>query len=32
LGANAMIPITQNLNAGNVEARYRWSINLNYAL
>jgi hypothetical protein len=31
-GANAMIPIEQNLNGGNVEANYRWSVNLNYAL
>lgn len=31
-GANAMIPIKQNLNGGNVEANYRWSVNLNYAL
>lgn len=32
LGANAMLPIHQNLNAGRVEAKYRWSVNLNYAL
>jgi hypothetical protein len=32
LGANAMIPINQNLTGGNVEANYRWSINLNYSL
>lgn len=31
-GANAMLPIKQNLNGGRVEANYRWSINLNYAL
>jgi hypothetical protein len=32
LGANAMLPIQQNLTGGNVEANYRWSINLNYSL
>jgi len=32
LGLQAMLPITQNLNAGNVEANYRWSLNLNYSL
>jgi hypothetical protein len=31
-GANAMLPINQNLTGGNVEANYRWSINLNYSL
>lgn len=31
-GANTMLPINQNLNGGNVEANYRWSINLNYSL
>ena len=31
-GANAMLPIKQNLTGGNVEANYRWSINLNYSL
>lgn len=31
-GANAMLPIHQNLNAGRVEANYRWSVNLNYTL
>ncbi len=31
-GANAMLPINQNLTGGNVEAKYRWSINLNYSL
>lgn len=31
-GANVMIPIAQNLSAGRVEAKYRWSINLNYSL
>ncbi len=32
LGANLMLPITQNLTGGNVEANYRWSFNLNYSL
>jgi hypothetical protein len=32
LGANAMLPINQNLTGGNVVANYRWSINLNYSL
>lgn len=31
-GANTMLPINQNLNAGRVEANYRWSVNLNYTL
>jgi Na+-driven multidrug efflux pump len=31
-GANYMIPIQQNLTGGNVEANYRWSLNLNYML
>lgn len=31
-GANAMLPINQNLTGGNVEANYRWSLNLNYSL
>ncbi len=31
-GANAILPIQQNLTGGNVEAKYRWSINLNYSL
>lgn len=31
-GANAMLPIKQNLTGGNVEANYRLSINLNYSL
>lgn len=31
-GANAMLPIHQNLTGGNVEANYRWSLNLNYSL
>jgi len=32
LGLNAMIPISQNLTGGNVDAKYRWSVNLNYTL
>jgi hypothetical protein len=32
LGLQAMLPIAQNLNDGNVEANYRWSLNLNYTL
>lgn len=32
LGANVMLPIAQNLNDGNLEANYRWSVNLNYSL
>ncbi|AWI24584.1 transporter [Flavobacterium pallidum] len=31
-GANVMLPITQNLAGGRVEANYRWSLNLNYSL
>jgi hypothetical protein len=32
IGINAMLPITQNLSGGKMEANYRWSINLNYTL
>jgi hypothetical protein len=32
IGLNAMLPISQNLSGGNVEANYRWSVNLNYSL
>jgi hypothetical protein len=32
LGANFMLPINQNLTGGNVEANYRFSLNLNYQL
>jgi len=32
IGANAMIPINQNLTGGKVEAQFRWSVNLNYSL
>jgi hypothetical protein len=31
-GINAMLPINQNLSNGNMEANYRWSVNLNYTL
>jgi hypothetical protein len=27
-----MLPIQQNLTGGNVEANYRWSLNINYSL
>lgn len=32
VGLNGMLPITQNLTGGRVEANYRWSVNLNYSL
>jgi len=32
VGINAMLPVKQNLSNGNMEANYRWSINLNYTL
>lgn len=32
LGVNVMLPVNQNLNGGNLEANYRWSLNLNYSL
>lgn len=32
LGVNAMLPINQNLSNGAMEAKYRWSVNLNYTL
>ena len=32
LGANLMLPIHQNLTGGNVDANYRFSVNLNYQL
>jgi hypothetical protein len=32
LGVNGMLPISQNLASKNIEAAYRWSINLNYIL
>ncbi|MEY2738968.1 MAG: hypothetical protein RL259_877, partial [Bacteroidota bacterium] len=32
LGASVMLPIQQNLTGGNVEAKYRWSVNINYSL
>ena len=31
-GANLLLPITQNITGGNVEAKYRFSLNLNYSL
>lgn len=31
-GVNAMLPLQQNLSNGLVEAKYRWSVNLNYSL
>jgi len=31
-GANLMLPISQDLTGGKVEANYRWSLNLNYSL
>ncbi|MGC4039427.1 MAG: transporter [Flavobacterium sp.] len=32
MGANVMLPVSQNLSAGRVEANYRWSLNFNYSL
>jgi hypothetical protein len=32
VGANAMLPISQNPSGGNVVANYRWSLNFNYSL
>lgn len=32
IGVNAMLPISQNLSSGKMEANYRWSVNLNYTL
>jgi hypothetical protein len=32
VGLSGMLPISQNLTGGKVEANYRWSINLNYSL
>jgi hypothetical protein len=32
IGLNAMLPLSQNLTGGKVEANYRWSVNLNYSL
>lgn len=31
-GTNLMLPVTQNLTGNQVEAQYRWAINLNYLL
>lgn len=32
LGANLMLPLNQSLSDGRVEAKNRWSVNLNYSL
>jgi hypothetical protein len=32
VGVNGLLPITQNLTGGRVEANYRWSLNVNYSL
>ncbi len=32
VGLNAMLPISQDLSGGKVEANYRWSVSLNYNL
>lgn len=32
IGANLMLPINQHLSNGNMEANYRWSVNVNYTL
>lgn len=32
VGLNAMLPVSQNLTGGRVEANYRWAANLNYSL
>jgi len=32
LGLNGMLPISQNLTGGKVEANYRWAVNVNYSL
>lgn len=32
VGVNAMLPVSQNLTGGRVEANYRYSVNLNYSL
>ena len=32
LGANLLMPINQNLAGGNIEAKYRFSLNVNYQL
>lgn len=32
VGVNGMLPLSQNLTGGRVEANYRWSVNLNYSL
>jgi hypothetical protein len=32
LGSNLLVPLRQNLIAGNVEAKFRFALNINYAL
>lgn len=32
VGINAMLPLSQNLTGGRVEANHRWSVNVNYTL
>ena len=32
LGSNLLVPLRQNLIAGNVEAKLRFALNVNYAL
>ncbi|MDQ5928267.1 MAG: hypothetical protein QG594_41 [Bacteroidota bacterium] len=32
IGVNVMLPVSQNLSNGRMEANYRWSFNLNYTL
>lgn len=32
IGLNVMLPMSQNLSSGKMEANYRWSVNLNYTL
>lgn len=32
IGANVLLPISQNLSNGKVESNYRWSVNINYSL
>ncbi|MFP9098795.1 transporter [Flavobacterium sp. RHBU_24] len=32
IGINAMLPVSQNLTGGRVQANYRWSLNFNYSL
>ena len=32
IGVSAMLPLNQNLSNGKIEAKYRWTVNLNYTL